>query len=56
MFREKIVVYSVNHSKPSNMLCGGNADFFNVKARGKYNYRCALRSQNSFGFDTNRCQ
>jgi hypothetical protein len=56
MFREKIVVCSVNHSKPQNTLCGGNVDLFNVKAGGKYNYQCALKSQNNFGFHTNRCQ
>jgi hypothetical protein len=37
-----IVVYSENHTKHINTLCGQNAELLKVKAGGSYNYRCAL--------------
>jgi hypothetical protein len=35
LFREIIIVYSVNHTTPINLLCGKNAELLNVKAGGK---------------------
>jgi hypothetical protein len=38
LFREKIAVYSENHMKPINTLCGQNAELQIVKAGGSYRY------------------
>jgi hypothetical protein len=40
LFREIITVYSGNHAKPINTLCGQNAELLNVKVGGKYH--CAV--------------
>jgi hypothetical protein len=40
---EIIVVYSENHIKHINTMCGKNAEFLNVKAGGTYSYHCALK-------------
>jgi hypothetical protein len=31
-----MAVYSDNYGKPMNVLCGQNADFFNVKTHKEY--------------------
>jgi hypothetical protein len=43
LFREIIAVYSENHMKPINTLCGKNAELLTVKAGGAYSYRWALQ-------------
>jgi hypothetical protein len=37
-FKEIIAVYSENHTKPTNTLCGQNVMLLNVKAGGTYSY------------------
>jgi hypothetical protein len=38
LFKEIIAVYSENHTKPANTLCGENAEFMIVKTRSfRYN-------------------
>jgi hypothetical protein len=36
LFREITAVYSENHMKPINSLCGHNAELLIVKAGGRY--------------------
>jgi hypothetical protein len=36
LFREEISVYCGNHTKPTNTLCGLNAEFWYLKASGAY--------------------
>jgi hypothetical protein len=45
LFREIIDVYSENHTKPINTLCGQNKELLTVKAGGMltYSYHWALR-------------
>jgi hypothetical protein len=43
LFKEVIDVYSENHTKPANTLCGENAELLIVKVRGTYSSHCALR-------------
>jgi hypothetical protein len=43
LFKEITDVYSENHTKPTNKLCGQNEDLLNVKAHGTYSYRFALK-------------
>jgi hypothetical protein len=38
LFREIIVVYSDDHAKHVNALCGQNAKLLNVKAGDAYSY------------------
>jgi hypothetical protein len=38
LFREIIAVYSENHTKPINTLCGQNAELLDVKTGGAYSY------------------
>jgi hypothetical protein len=38
LFREGIANYYENHMKPTDTLCGQNAEFLNVKAGGKYTH------------------
>jgi hypothetical protein len=42
--KEIIIVYSENHTKHINTLCGQNAEVLNVKVGGTYNYHSALKS------------
>jgi hypothetical protein len=43
MFKEIIAVYPENHTKPTNTLCGQNAELVNVKACGTYSYHRSLK-------------
>jgi hypothetical protein len=43
LFREIIAVYSDNHTKPINAICGQNAKIPTVKAGGTYTYHCVLK-------------
>jgi hypothetical protein len=36
LFRETVAVYCENHTEHTDTLCGQNAEFFHVKASGKY--------------------
>jgi hypothetical protein len=36
LFKEIIAVYSENHKKPVNTLCGKNVGFLIIKAGGTY--------------------
>jgi hypothetical protein len=38
LFKEIIPVYSENHMKPINTLCGQNTELLIVKAGGTYSY------------------
>jgi hypothetical protein len=38
LLKEIIAVYSKNHTKHINNLCGQNADLLNVNAGGTYSY------------------
>jgi lipoate-protein ligase B len=42
-FREIIAVYSENHMKLINTLCGKHAELLDVKAGGTYTYHCVLK-------------
>jgi lipoate-protein ligase B len=42
LFKEIIAVYTENHTKHINKLCGKNAELLNVKAGGKVSYHCVL--------------
>jgi hypothetical protein len=46
MFQEIIAVYSENHTKPINTLCGQNTELLNIKAGGTYSYHYALKGSN----------
>jgi hypothetical protein len=51
LFKEIIAVYSENHMKPINTLCGQKAELLNDNAVGAYSYRCALEDlKYCFGF------
>jgi hypothetical protein len=41
LFREISIVYSENHIKPINTLCGQNPEVLNVKGSFTYIYHCA---------------
>jgi hypothetical protein len=41
--KETMAVYSENHTKYINTLCGQNAEFLNIKAGGTYNYHWVLK-------------
>jgi hypothetical protein len=43
LFREIIAVYSDNHTNPMNILCGQNAQLFDIKVDGMYSYHWALK-------------
>jgi hypothetical protein len=43
LFKEINTVYSENHTKPINTLCGENAELLNVKAGGTQSYHWALK-------------
>jgi hypothetical protein len=43
MFREIIAVYSENHMKLINPICGQNAELLIVKAGGAYTCHWALK-------------
>jgi hypothetical protein len=45
LFGEIIAIYSEYHTKPTNTLCGQNAELLNIKADGTYSYNCALKAQ-----------
>jgi len=36
LYREIIAVYSEIHTKPRNMLCGQNVEFFKAESVGNY--------------------
>jgi hypothetical protein len=40
---ETVAVYYENHTKHTNTLCGHNAEFYYVKAGGKYSNPWALK-------------
>jgi hypothetical protein len=44
LFKEIIAVYSENHMKPINTLCGKNAELLIVKEGGTYSYHYALKN------------
>jgi hypothetical protein len=44
LFKEIIAVYSENHTKPRNTLCGQNVELLIVKADGEYSYHWALNA------------
>jgi hypothetical protein len=46
MFRELNTVYSKNHTKSINTLCGKNTELLNVKGGGACSYHCALKRGN----------
>jgi hypothetical protein len=39
LFKEIIAIYSENHRKPINTVCGQNVELLTVKADGTYNYQ-----------------
>jgi hypothetical protein len=43
LFKEIIVIYSENLTKPINTLCGKKAEMLNVKAIGTHDYYLALK-------------
>jgi hypothetical protein len=43
MFKEIITVYSENHMKPINILCGQNEELMIVKSGSKYSYYWPLK-------------
>jgi hypothetical protein len=43
LFREIIAVYSENHMKPINTLCGQNAEILIIKAGGTYSYHWGFK-------------
>jgi hypothetical protein len=43
LFSEVIAVYSEDHTKPINTLCGQNAELLTVKIGGIYSYRWVLK-------------
>jgi hypothetical protein len=43
LFKELITVYSENHIKPKNMLCGQHAELLVIEAGGIFSYHLALR-------------
>jgi hypothetical protein len=42
LFRETVVVYCENHTEHANTLCGQNAEFYYVKAGGRFSNHSAL--------------
>jgi hypothetical protein len=44
LWKKIIVVYSENHTKHINSLCGQNAELLGVKEGGKYSYHWALKN------------
>jgi hypothetical protein len=44
LFKEIIAVYSQNHMKGINTLCGQNAEVLVIKAGDTYSYHCVLKS------------
>jgi hypothetical protein len=44
LFRGIIAVYSENHTKHTNTLCGQNTELLSVKEGGVYSYHCASKS------------
>jgi hypothetical protein len=43
LFRETVAVYYENHTELINTLCGQNAEFWYIKASGKYTNHVASR-------------
>jgi hypothetical protein len=43
LFREIVAVYCENHTEHTDTPCGQNAEFWCVKAGGKYTNRQALK-------------
>jgi hypothetical protein len=43
LFKKIIAVYSENHAKLINTLCGQNAELYIVKAGGTYRYNWGLK-------------
>jgi hypothetical protein len=43
LFKEVIAVYSENHTKPINTLCGQNVELLFIKAGGTYSYHWVLK-------------
>jgi hypothetical protein len=43
LLEEIIAIYSENHTKHTNTLCGQNAELLIVKAACKYSYHWALK-------------
>jgi hypothetical protein len=43
LFRETVAVYSENHKKHINTLCGQNRELLTVMAGGAYSYHWALK-------------
>jgi hypothetical protein len=50
LFREIIAVYSEDHTKHVNALCGQNVELLNVKAGGTYSNHCVRGTAHWFGF------
>jgi hypothetical protein len=42
LFKEMLAVYSENHMKPINTLCGHNTELLIVKVAGTYSYHWVL--------------
>jgi hypothetical protein len=45
LFGEIIAVYTENHTKHTNTLCGHNTEVLNVKGDGTYSYHWALKNE-----------
>jgi hypothetical protein len=45
LFKEIIAVYSENHTKPINTLCGQNIELLNLKVHGAHSYRWAWKDE-----------
>jgi hypothetical protein len=48
LFKEVITVYSENHTKPINILCGQIEDLSNDLIYGTYSYHSALKFQHRY--------
>jgi hypothetical protein len=55
LFKETVIIYCENHMKHINTLCGQNAQIYNVKASGTYNYHCASESVQPFHINCFSC-
>jgi hypothetical protein len=45
LFKEIIAVYSENHTKTKNTICGQMAELLVVKAGGTYSHHWALKGE-----------
>jgi hypothetical protein len=53
LFEKIIAVYTENHKKPTNILCGQNAKLLIAKAGGTYSYQWALRGLDRYNSSIN---